>query len=381
MLLYKLLTGSLLCISLQSAAQELKKPSPRNTIRNFINPDSLPLMNLKVIPVPILTSSPETGIRAGGALEYFFNAKEKGKSSEARGSYVHGQLTFSSLGQLELKGSWQIFTKGERYVFKGSAGYTTSMDRFWGIGNNTLAEDNYYKQDYSRLYLESKTYRLLKNNWYAGLAIDYNDIYNVKTNKALDPVNLKVPGINGSKFLGLGPAFLYEGRDFPFSAHKGAYAECFFTHYLPVGGDQFRFDTWMMDLRKFYPLNANTTVAFQFLSQNSIGNTPLRAIPKIGGPLMMRGYFTGRYRDQSYTAAQAEIRYHIWRWIYGASFIAGGILDKSLSKYELNNLHYAGGTGLRFLVNKKNRMFLRVDYALNSSSSGNAYYIRLNEAF
>jgi hypothetical protein len=94
----------------------------------------------------------------------------------------------------------------------------------------------------------------------------------------------------------------------------------------------------------------------------------------------MRGYFTGRFRDNSYTAGQAEIRFQIWKWLYGASFAAAGIMDQSIGKYEFNNLRYAGGLGLRFLVNKKNRMFLRADCALNGTS-GAAYYIRLNEAF
>ena len=34
----------------------------------------------------------------------------------------------------------------------------------------------------------------------------------------------------------------------------------------------------------------------------------------------MRGYFTGRFRDRSFTALQAEYRFHIWRWVYGAAF-------------------------------------------------------------
>jgi hypothetical protein len=70
----------------------------------------------------------------------------------------------------------------------------------------------------------------------------------------------------------------------------------------------------------------------------------------------------------------------VWRFIYGAVFGSAGMVNESISKYQLNELRYAGGAGLRFLVNKKNRMILRVDYARNSLA-GSAFYIRLQEAF
>ncbi len=390
MLLYKKASSYLIQISLlllvlfvhifSGFAQDGKKPSPQKTFKNFINPDSLPLMNLKIVPVPILTSTPETGIRYGGALEYFFNAKEKGNQSEARGSYMHGQITYSTKGQFEMKGTWQVFTKGEKYVYRGSAGYATFTDRIWGIGNNTLTEKNYYAQDFSRIFLESRTYKLLKNQWYLGLKLDYNNIYKVKIDRPLDPVNALIPGISGSKILGIGPAILYEGRDFPFSAHKGSYVESYITQHFPVGGDAYQFQTWLLDVRKYYPLRTQTTLAIQFMSQTTTGKVPLSEMPKMGGALLMRGYFTGRYRDLSYTAAQAEIRFPIWRWIHGATFASAGVVDLSIGKYQIQNTKLAGGLGLRFLVNKKNRMFLRVDYALNSTEGG-AYYVRLHEAF
>lgn len=380
MLLYKIALCAALSCSIIASAQDSIPRSPRKTIKNFINPDSLPLMNLRIVPIPILTSTPETGVRFGGALEYFFNAKEKGEKTEARGSYIHGQLTYSTKGQFEIKGTWQVFTKGEKYVFRGSSGYSTYNDRFWGIGNKTVAESDYLAQDYNRIFLESRTYRLLKNQLYIGLKLDYDDIYQVKNMRVLSVSEALVPGINGSKVLGFGPAILYEARDYPFSTHKGSFAEFYFTHSIPVGGDQYKFDTWLLDLRKYYPVGKQNTLAFQFTSINSSGLIPLREMPRIGGPLLMRGFFTGRYRDNSYTALQAEFRYHIWRWLYGAAFAGTGIIDQSISKYQADNIRYAGGLGLRFLVNKKNRMFLRVDYARNSTE-GSAYYIRLNEAF
>ncbi|MEI6266161.1 MAG: hypothetical protein WCP74_13770 [Sphingobacteriia bacterium] len=345
-----------------------------------MNPDSLALINLKFVPIPILTSTPETGVRFGGALEYFFNAKEKGKNTEARGSYVHGQITYSTKSQLDLSSSWQIFGRGERYVFRGNAGFQRFNERYWGVGNNTVNNDDFNGQFYNRLYFESRTYKLLTNQNYVGLAVNFSDTYNLTYSKSLNNSDLQVAGINGSKVFGLGPAFLHEGRDFPFSAHKGSYLEVYYQYHFPVLGDQYNYGEWMLDWRKFIPVSNLNTLAFQFMNRTTIGDVPLREMPRLGSSNLMRGFFTGRFRDKSFTAAQSEFRFHIWRWLYGSAFGAVGIVGESISSYESNNTRYAGGAGLRFLVNKKNRMFVRLDYARNSTG-GSAFYIKLNEAF
>ncbi|TAF49834.1 MAG: hypothetical protein EAZ62_08800 [Sphingobacteriia bacterium] len=61
-------------------------------------------------------------------------------------------------------------------------------------------------------------------------------------------------------------------------------------------------------------------------------------------------------------------------------FAGAGVVDETYSKYQWDQLRFAGGAGLRFLVNQKNRMFIRLDYARNSMG-GSAYYVKLNEAF
>lgn len=363
---------------LSATAQVVDRPAPQKTIRNFLNPDSLVLINLKIVPVPILTSTPETGIRIGGALEYFFNSKEK--KSEARGSYIHGQITYSTLQQLDISSSWQIFGRGERYVLRGSAGFVNFNEKFWGIGNNTLAESDYNKQFYNRIYLESKVYKLLKNHQYAGVSFNFSNTYNVRYEKPLNSTDSVIQGVYGSEVFGVGPAFLYDGRDYPFSAHKGSYAELYYQYYPKMSGAGFAFSEWAIDLRKYYPLTPKSTFAVQFISKNTFGDVPLREIPRLGSSNIMRGFFTGRYRDLSFTAAQAEFRLPVWKFISGAVFGSAGVVNESIGKYQFNEIRYAGGAGIRFLVNKKNRMILRIDYARNSLA-GSAFYIRLQEAF
>ena len=107
-----------------------------------MNPDSLSAINFSIIPIPIVSSSPETGVRFGMSLDYFFNAKDKSarEKNEARASFVYGQVTYSTLRQLDLLGAWQVFTRGEKWVLRGRAGYSAFEERVWGIGMNTVPE-------------------------------------------------------------------------------------------------------------------------------------------------------------------------------------------------------------------------------------------------
>jgi hypothetical protein len=379
MLLYrKLLAFALALFCLQVQAQDSTKPSPRKTFKNLTNPDSLVLINFKIIPVPTISSTPETGVKFGGELIHFFNAK--GEKKESRGSFVIGQMSFSTKSQFEIGASWQAFTKNEKFVFRGSAGYTNFNERYWGLGNNTLSNDNYYSQFYTRTFLESRNFRLIANQWYVGAVINYSNTFNVTYSRPLDANQLGVTGINGSQVFGVGPAVLYEGRNYPFSATKGSYFEFYLQHYDKLLGGDYVYNEWLLDMRKYIPLQENSTLAFQLFTRESIGDIPLRETSRLGSANLMRGFFVGRFRDNAYSASQIELRSKIWKWIYGAVFGATGLVGESVGKYDISNIRSAGGAGLRFLVNKKNRMFLRVDYARNSTG-GNAYYIKLNEAF
>ena len=254
-LLVTFLVSCLIAVPLTSnATSDTSRPEPRKTIRNLMNPDSLSAINFSVIPIPIVTSSPETGVRIGLSLDYFFNAKSKEakQTKEARGSFVYGQVTYSTLRQLDLMGAWQVFTKGEKWVLRGRAGYSSFKERVWGIGMNTVPENDYWELSYQRTFAESRIYRQLKNNWYGGITINYNNTFNVQYSKPLTPAFNYRDGVTGSSVLGFGPALLLENRDYPFSARKGTYLEAIFQNFIPVGTAPYAYREWIFDFRKFH---------------------------------------------------------------------------------------------------------------------------------
>jgi hypothetical protein len=244
----------------------------------------------------------------------------------------------------------------------------------------TVPENEYWEFRYRRTFFENRIYRLLKGKWYAGLSLNFNNTYRVQYSKPLTPAFNYTDGVNGSSVLGVGPALLLENRDYPFSARSGSYLEAVFQNYLPVGVNPYSYQEWMVDYRKFYPIAKENSFGYQFFTHITNGNVPLRELPRVGSHALMRGYFGGRYRNKSLTAAQGEYRFQVWKWIHASVFTAGGFTASNPGDYQLQDFLWTGGAGLRLLINKKNRMFVRMDYARNSTYGG-AFYLRLNDAF
>ena len=93
----------------------------------------------------------------------------------------------------------------------------------------------------------------------------------------------------------------------------------------------------------------------------------------------MRGYYEGRYRDRQYLAGQAEYRFPLWWRIGGAAFAGMGDVAPDLGSFTFSSLKPSYGLGLRFMINKEEKVNIRLDYAWGKETSG--FYLEITEAF
>ncbi len=84
----------------------------------------------------------------------------------------------------------------------------------------------------------------------------------------------------------------------------------------------------------------------QVLGQFSAGEQlPFNQLSMMGGEMMMRGYYFGRYRDKNYLAAQAEYRFlpfDFSRRLGGAVFGAVGAVSDEFHLTTINGLSVEG---------------------------------------
>ncbi|WP_162910682.1 BamA/TamA family outer membrane protein [Hymenobacter oligotrophus] len=346
-----------------------------------------PERRVKVAALPIVFSQPETGIAYGAAVlpVWRFGTDTATRSSTARllGYYTQKKQSSASL-------TYTIFTAGEKWALSGEVFYFNLPIYYYGIGNDTRKAE---KSDisYKLVIATQRVLRNLRPHVFAGLSYRLTDMHHIRiddplTDDASRPNLLLERSARERETTltsGVGPTFLYDNRDNILSAWRGNYLEAtslFMGRYL---GSDYGFTRLSVDARHFRPLrqgSTNTILAGQVLGQFHTGQVPFRELANLGGERMMRGIYEGRFRDRQMLAAQLELRQKLFWRLGGVVFGAAGQVHNQLSQFRLNDFNVAGGAGLRIAVNRKDRLAIRIDYAVGSGQSSGLYFA-FNEAF
>ena len=88
----------------------------------------------------------------------------------------------------------------------------------------------------------------------------------------------------------------------------------------------------------------------------------------------MRGYFYGRYRDNFFAMLQMEYRQYFYRKLGFVVFASVGNVSASILDYNLINVKYTYGGGLRYLFNQKEKINLRMDIGIGTDGSTGIYF-------
>ncbi|MDX5348139.1 MAG: hypothetical protein LPK19_12940, partial [Hymenobacteraceae bacterium] len=144
-------------------------------------------------------------------------------------------------------------------------------------------------------------------------------------------------------------------------------------------GSEFKYERYLLDLRKYYKFNDKNVVAVQAMGVFNPGDVPFREMARLGGQYMMRGYYDGRYRDKNLLAFQAEYRRHLFWRLGVVGFAAVGDVASAPKNFDAGEFKLTGGAGLRINVKEKDRVNIRIDYGVGNNSSG--LYFGIGEVF
>lgn len=253
------------------------------------------------------------------------------------------------------------------------------IDKFWGIGNNTIETGN---EEYTLDQFAATLKVQIPPVWFAsdrtGIIIDYDDteIVDKMNNEILQ--NDEVIGSNGGQLIGIGTDLVWDTRDNLFFPNHGIYQYMKFVVY-PSFND-YAFYTFELDVRHYNSFSKDHVLAGNIYFAGSNGEVPFYKLQALGGQNRMRGYFEGRYRDKNYLLLQLEYRQYFW-WKFGfAVFVGAGDVASELMKFNLNDMKFSYGAGLRFLFNKEEKVNLRVDFGIGNDGNSGVYF-GIEEAF
>lgn len=335
----------------------------------------------KFFGFPAVIYSPETTFSFGGAGTLYFKI---GHGEHVRTSFVQALALYSLRDQAVFGAESTIFFNNEKYILKSHVSFSHFPDRFWGLGNNSL-DDNMEKYTITQYYIYPQLLRKVYKKIFAGISYEIQHVFDVSygidkpaATSIFDQQN--VAGRYGSLISGLGFVVLWDTRNSTFSPDKGFYFSYTFNDFHPRVGSDYSYTNHLVDVRKYLKVGKNQVIAFQMINNFNEGHVPIRSLANIGSNSMLRGYYDGRYADKNLFGVQAEYRFPVIGRFGMVVFAAAGRVGPSINDvYSFENLKPAIGSGLRFAVDKKEKLNLRLDYGVGHHSTG--LYFNLTEAF
>ena len=335
----------------------------------------------KLFAFPAVIYSPETTLAFGAAGNYYFKL---GRDTTVRTSYVQGLGLYTLRKQEVLGLESTIFFHNERYILKTRASASYFPDRFWGLGNSST-DANMERYTVGQFYFFPQLLRKTYKNLFLGLAYEIQNVFSFEYGAGKAPGTSifdtqQVPGRAGSLVSGVGFVMLWDGRNNTFSPSQGFYLSYYVNNFSPLLGSSFTYTSQALDVRKYFRLRRGQVLAFQFIMNTNVGNVPLRSMANIGSNAMLRGYYEGRYTDKNLIGLQAEHRIPLIGRLGMVLFAATGRVGTTPNQLlTLQELKPSFGSGIRYAIDKKEKLNLRFDAGFGRQSNG--FYFNITEAF
>ncbi len=345
---------------------------------------SAPRATSGVFGAPYAKYAPETGLVVGASGIYYFRLPNHGDTSIAyRPSEISGGITYSTRRQLSSGMDYTLYLAEDKIYVFGGFDYKRIPFDFFGIGNhNGIDPIDHYTPLWRGgdcLVTVNLAQTAEGTGLGAGICTEVRSDQMVSSDSGKVLQTGTVPGSRGGLSAGAGFIVTYDTRDNVFSSHSGTFLDTRLMWYSSGLGGSFNYRRLAIDARAFFPTTATHTLGVQALFTGVAGDEPFYTMAHLGGDINLRGYFEGRFRDHNMALVQTEYRVPVW-WRFGlAGFLGIGEVSSTLRGFNVPGLHASGGMGIRFLIDKDERLTARLDYGIGGDTS--ELYLQINEAF
>ncbi len=368
------------CTSLPIQAQVFKKAV--NLYHRYLG-DSVDESKPRFLAYPTIGYSPETTWEFGVSSVFVFSAHNDFKRNRLSEITAFGFYTLKH--QYGIWSDHAIYTDLDKWFFLGRDRYQDFPLLYWGTGPNTREEEHIIVQG-RYLLLRQRVLRKLAPNLFLGPEVDYQNLFRTRFEYPDQGGAFPVlpPGSGGSGNLGFGGALVYDDRHNYLNVRRGTFMELAMLRYSHAWGSDYSFYSALVDARLYRtPFAEKQTWATQVYGQFiPAGQAPFNQLSLLGNESLLCGYYTGRFRDRHYLAAQTEYRFLPFPFskrFGGTVFAAAGVVGPNFTTLVPKKAVWAAGGGLRFLILPKKDIFVRFDAGF--TREGHGFYLFLGEAF
>ena len=352
-------------------------------IKKLLSNEKDTLRKASFLPLPSFGYAQETGFQFGiGAIVGFYTDRA---DTTNRPSSLTLNLNYSTLKAYNMSSMIDIWGKGNKLHYIGELRFKRMPFNFYGIGNSTEeANEDKLIQQQIKVLLQAEKQLLPKA--YTGVSIGFENYkYRDLVADGIFSRDAYYNNRTGSVFY-VGVSQSYDSRNNNNYTTKGFFIRGTYQYAPPVfSAENFTGSQIKVNVRNFWSLAPKVVLGVQGLYHTVQGTqTPFYLLPQLGNDEIMRGYYTGRYRDENLLAAQAEIRYRFMNRFGIAAFAGGGKVFAN-GNFSLNDLKPNYGVGGRYFFDTAKGLSVRLDYGVGEKKANekrqSGFYISLAEAF
>lgn len=327
---------------------------------------------LDIVGFPIVLYTPETFLIFGGGAAVTIRNDNNYKFHP---NSISVYLIYTLKNQIAFNTNSEFYFDNNRWKIKGIMGYQKYPDTFYGIGNKNTGADaeEFTTED---LMIQPWILRRIFKNFRMGIILDIKNSSVLKTESDGILRNSNVIGTNGGFASGFGPVLDWDTRDNAFYPSSGSWIQFYSIYYSNWFGSDFEYESYTIDARHFIDFSDEHILAIQILGTSLNGKVPFNELARL---FNIRGVNSSRFRDLKMICTQIEYRYPIHNRFTGVVFSSFGDVMNSFSGYNLIDLKYSIGFGLRYALNVDEKINLRFDIGI--SKFGISPYFQLSEAF
>lgn len=364
-------------VTLTSFAQEsavVSQPEANeqaDTLNSLVKVDTNPQKKFKIFAIPLVFYSPDTklGLGAGGIATFR-------PAGTPQPSNITFSLAYTQRKQLLIWFPYQIYFGREKYVAFGEVGWFRYVYQFFGIGNNI---NNDYLERYTTEFprVRITLLRNVKNGNAFGLRLAYDNFNITQYDSSGLLIQKNITGWQGGQSAGAGLVWWKDTRNNRFYPTKGWFIESSLFFENSWTGSDYKYSRFSIDAARYFALGEKNVLALHGMAIGTLGDAPFFSTAFLGGTKRLRGYFEGKYRDDHLLLAQAELRRELFGRIGGAVFTGVGTVFGTPG--ESAKIRPNVGLGVRFQVDKKQKLNIRADYGIGVKNQG--FYLTFGESF
>ncbi|EHQ30859.1 BamA/TamA family outer membrane protein [Mucilaginibacter paludis] len=335
------------------------------------------------IPLPVLSSAPETGIEAGLSGLYSFYTDTADRNTRVSNVFVYGTLT--TKGQSRVNISTSYWLPKNAFHFTAGVGYINFPTNFYGIGSSTRKADA-ERIEQKRLRITLTGEKQFGKNIYLGFVSGaYNYQFKGADKSGIFETDPAVENPGGGAYVYLGPSFIFDNRNNNTYTTSGILLTSNYSFNKGMmSNNNYSGGVFSIEYSQYFSLSKHLVLGLDVYDNSLVGSqSPFYLMPALGSDELMRGYYNGRYRDRNYTAGQFELRYRINDRFGVVGFAGTGTVYHST--LDLNQLKPNYGGGFRYFFDVEKGLSVRLDYGIGEKRPGeerqSGFYIGLGEAF